>query len=737
MSVRTALRWLLLAAALASVAPPSAGAATLGGLTQLSGTSSCVTPDGKLDANNGVCIAAPEMNEANSMLISPDGKFAYVSGWRNNHYNLLIFGRDAVTGALSVLSGTDFCLSDNGGGAGGPDSCINARALGYSVEGDSMAMTKGGAFLYVGGWKTNSTNGLGAVAIFSRDAATGKLTQLAGKDGCITRDGSSEDGADTCADSRMLNELNSLTLSPDERTLYAASTGWSGADPAYGGVAIFSRDPATGKLTQLAGTDGCATFNGKSEDGDATCQDLNGAGYASALAITPDGKHAYLPNYRANSLAILSVDAATGKLSQPAGTAGCISVDGSSEDGAAKCQDTGVVSGAWHPAVSPDGQTLFLANYGASPGYLDPAIASFRIDAATGALTRVAGTDHCITNDGNSNEGAATCQDGRGLDASEAITISPDGRSLYLGNVGRGVMVVAVDPATGKLTQLAGKDGCLTYDGTSRDGADTCTDINGTGGSYRLALSPDQAFAYLPSDGDGGAGGSITAFSRQASPVCNNVTGATAFQSPFVLTLPCSDPNGDALTREIVAAPGHGTLSAIDQANGGVTYTPAAAFNGGTDAFTFRATDAASSSAPAAATITVGAPPVVVVPPPDTTKPSCTVSGSTTVALKTRTISLRCNERATVALGLTLPASVAKKLKISATKTVKIGSAGSRVVVANTTTKIKLTITSKALKRLKKLSKSKLGKLRPTLTITATDTAKNKAVTTKALKLKR
>ena len=166
----------------------------------------------------------------------------------------------------------------------------------------------------------------------------------------------------------------------------------------------------------------------------------------------------------------------------------------------------------------------------------------------------------------------------------------------------------AVDPASGKLTQHAGKEGCFTEDGSSLDGADTCSDINATGGSYRLALSPDQAFAYLPSAG--GSTGSITQFSRQAPPVCTNVTGATAFQAPFVQALPCSDPNGDALTREIVAGPGHGSLGAITQATGSVTYTPAAGFSRA-DAFTFRATDAASSSAPATASITVGASPVV------------------------------------------------------------------------------------------------------------------------------
>ena len=194
LSVRSVKRSLLVTVIAVGVCAPPAGAATLGGLTQLGGTSSCVTGNG----SSGVCTAAPEMNEANSLLISPDGRFAYVNGWRSGEYSILIFSRDTATGALSPLSGKDFCLTENGGGSGGAGACTDARLVGYSNEGDSLAMTKDGSFLYVGGWSTNG------VAAFKRDAATGKLTQLAGTDGCVSQTGSSEEGADTCADGRVL-----------------------------------------------------------------------------------------------------------------------------------------------------------------------------------------------------------------------------------------------------------------------------------------------------------------------------------------------------------------------------------------------------------------------------------------------------------------------------------------------------------------------------------------------------
>ena len=148
--------------------------------------------------------------------------------------------------------------------------------------------------------------------------------------------------------------------------------------------------------------------------------------------------------------------------------------------------------------------------YGESPDYLVPrsrATASTRRPApsrAWPAPTTASPTTATATREPVPARTAAAWRTPR------AITISADGRSLYAtsypvdaNSTNGGVAAFAVDSATGKLTQLAGKDGRFTQDGSSLDGADTCTDIDSEGGSYRLALSPDQAFAYLPSAADG------------------------------------------------------------------------------------------------------------------------------------------------------------------------------------------------------------------------------------------
>ena len=289
---------------------------------------------------------------------------------------------------------------------------------------------------------------------------------------------------------------------------------------------------------------------------------------------------------------------------------------------------------------------------------------------------------------------------------------------------------MSVDPATGAVTQSDGKDGCLTSDGSSFDGPDTCTDIHGGTETVGLTLSPDQAFGYIV-DQFGFA--SIVVLSRQASPVCSDVAGATPFATPFAFALPCSDPNGDPFTREIVVAPGHGSLGTLDQSSGRVTYTPANGFSGA-DSLTFRAVDAASAGAPATAAVTVAtAPPPITTPSPDRIAPSCARVGAGRLPLARLTVRVRCGEAATLAAKLTLPRRIAKRLRIPG---VKIAAGRSRAA-ADVPAGLKLKLKRKAGRRLKKLSRAELRKLRPRLTITATDAALNAATQRAKVRLMR
>jgi hypothetical protein len=700
------------AALLAAWWPATAGADELGELTPLPGTAGCVTHDGTLDGAAGICTAAPRLGGVMAVVLSPDGRFAYAHGAAGVDA-IVTLARDPATGALTPIPGQGSCVSEDGSGPAGAGSCADVRNLGVSPEGNSIAITEDGTFLYAGGDT--------GVAVFRRDVATGRLTQLAGDDGCLSPDGTDDDGAATCTDARVVEYVHAITLSEDERFAYLNSS-WS-VDGNAAGVAVFSRDPDSGVLTQLPGADGCATTTGRDED-DTPCLDVRGGGYADSFSLTPDGTHAYLPYYDESSLAILDVDPVTGVLSQRPGAAGCLSADGTSEEGTTTCVDVGALGGVWNTAVSNDGRTLYVSIWD------DRGLSVFRIDPQDAGLTPLAGKDHCVTETGASSEGADTCADGRGFGEQELLTLSADGRSLYATARDVGVQVLALDPGTGKATQLPGAAGCANPTGDSPEGPGTCTEVPAEGGTHQLALSSDQASGYF-----GSVGGSITVVSRQVPPVCTGTAGATAFATPFAIALPCRDPNGDPFTREIVGGPAHGTLAPVDQASGQVTYTPAAGFSGA-DGFTFRAVDAASASAPATAGVTVGAAPAAPPPPPDTVAPACARAGKGAISRRKLTVAFRCAEAAALKAKLTLPRKVAKRLKLGTARKVTIA-AGSAQAAADARTKVTLKMKRKARKRIRALGPARLRALRPTLTIRATDLAGNTAKRSAKVRLKR
>src|SRR4051794_3602971 len=106
----------------------------------------------------------------------------------------------------------------------------------------------------------------------SEAAAPGALTQLSGTAGCIAESG---DGV-TCADGHGLGAPFDIKVTPDGLNAYGISYNTDA-------VTAFSRDPATGVLTQLSGTDGCI-----SEDGGGGCSDGHGLDQPLTLTISPD-----------------------------------------------------------------------------------------------------------------------------------------------------------------------------------------------------------------------------------------------------------------------------------------------------------------------------------------------------------------------------------------------------------------------------------------------------------------
>jgi hypothetical protein len=159
---------------------------------------------------------------------------------------------------------------------------------------------------------------------------------------------------------------------------------------------------------------------------------------------------------------------------------------------------------------------------------------------------------------------------------------------------------------------------------------------DGTTGSV-IDLSAAGRHAYLPKVAVGSDGiarvvwyrengsNTIAQYTTVAPPVPSCSDGAVSVQagSSVVVSLACS---GVVSSRSIVSAPGTGTLGAIDQGAGTVTYTAPAGASG-SDSFTFAASNAGGSSAAATIAVTITAVPPTPAPPPTSTPARTTLTG--------------------------------------------------------------------------------------------------------------
>jgi 6-phosphogluconolactonase (cycloisomerase 2 family) len=406
------------------------------------------------------------LEKASSVTVSPDGAHVYVTGEEDNA--VAIFGRSATGGVLTYQGS----VRD---GVGGVDGLEGAR---------SVAVSPDGKHVYVAGCIDN------AVAIFSRNATTGMLTQVGvvkdgvgGVDGlegalsvivspngahvyvasidedalaCFSRNATT--GALTYLESfkdggiaTHLDGAMSVTLSPDGEHVYVAAY----YDDA---VTIFDRNTSTGTLTYV----------GHVEDGVAG---VDGLYRADSVTVSPDGKHVYVAGNWDSAVAIFSRNATTGMLTY----AGVV------KDGVGGVVDG--LGGAESVTVSPDGAHVYVA------AYSDDAVTAFVRNGATGALTYVGHVEDGVGADG--------------LEGAESVTVSPDGAHVYVAAlIDDAVTAFRRDGATGALT-------CLQMSRTAP----------GLEGAAGAAVSPDGDHVYVTGNDDD----AVVAFER------NRGTGALAY----------------------------------------------------------------------------------------------------------------------------------------------------------------------------------------------------------------
>ena len=434
----------------------SAIAAWAGGeLGQDIGARGCTSENGT-DGVGGPCELGKAVRGATSIVISPDGKNAYLASRLSRA--VATFDRDPESGTLTEKPGKGGCISEDGTDKAGR-LCREENTL---IVPRDVAISPDGKSVYIASDLTHS------LTVFDRNSDTGALAQRSGEERCI-----SQGGSGSCAAAKALRNPSGIVISPDGKNVYVASA-------ASDAIATLRRDPASGELSQSMAEIGCIAEDNNDNTGNS-CEDGKGLEGARDVAISSDGKNVYVASANNDSLAVFRRVPTSGRLEQLTGDAGCISQDSV----VGGCQLGRGLDGANGVVVSLDGKSVYVASF------LSSAIAVFERDAETGALTQLAGESGCA-----SQSGGGGCAKGDGLAGAAAVTVSPDGKSVYVASAGSNALsIFSRDAAVGSLTQLGGQAGCFSQN------LATCQQGRALSTARGVATSPNSESIYVAAEG--------------------------------------------------------------------------------------------------------------------------------------------------------------------------------------------------------------------------------------------
>lgn len=434
--------------AAALILPASAGAAVL--LTQLPGAEGCISAGGEM----GCAVGRATEFASGPPVVSPDGRNVYLlatdPGRGVYSQNAIdVFERDPATGALTQAPGTAGCVS--GGGSAG---CADDVAL-RQVR--TIAISPDGANVYAAVAR--------GVLVFARDRGTGALSPLPGADGCIGR----RVGGSPCAPARGLDGAARLAFSPDGAELYVTNF----FRPT---VATLRRDPVDGGLIQagllrhVCPPTACGTPEFSIGTGD--------------LVASADDRNVYVTMAGGVPSVQILTRTAAGALRRRGGRAGCFWARG-----AGGCRrGRGVRTVTSGLALSPDGRSLYV-NSGTRESFgAGGSVAIFR-RRGDGTLSQPRGESGCLA------VAVPGCAKVPSLAQALAVTVSPDGSTVYVGALGG--LTSLTRRRSGLLTPVSGPAGCIS---ASRHGC--------MSGRIRapvgLAVSPDGADLYVADAEPGG-----------------------------------------------------------------------------------------------------------------------------------------------------------------------------------------------------------------------------------------
>lgn len=363
----------------------------------------------------------------------------------------------ALVSAIAVGAAPPWTQADGAAGClarGGMQGC----AVGHDLKSIlSLALSPDDRSLYAA-----SLTGA-QLSAFERDPATGALTATAGRDGCFSQLPLS---SPACVTGRVIEASTDVVVSPDGRNVYVAS---------LNGLTVFARDAASGALKEKRGRAGCVSDDGSS----GMCVNARDLRFPASVAISPDGRHVYVGAQRA--LAIFNRDSRSGSLRQKRGRSGCVS-------GRAGCARERAFGDIHEITVSADGTSLYARSF-------EPDSLAVFDRARNGTLRQKRGRRGCVSRSGT----RGTCIRVRELDNPQAMSVTRDGRHLYVVARGLDALVVFRRTTNGELRPARGRARCIALD-RSRG---ACRGGRRLAGAADIAIAPDDvtvAVAAFESD---------------------------------------------------------------------------------------------------------------------------------------------------------------------------------------------------------------------------------------------
>jgi DNA-binding beta-propeller fold protein YncE len=334
----------------------------------------------------------------------------------------------------------------------------------------------------------------------------GVIVQLRGAGGCLV-DASS--GRHDCTHVRALLGpgpfvgSQAIAMSADGKNVYVASS-------SSNAIAVLTRNPTTGKLTQASGPAGCIAAGGA-----GGC--ANGVGLAgpNSVAVSADGQNVYATSFQNGSIEIFTRDPSTGALTQATDGTGCLAAATVSGCGSARGLD-----GADVVAISRDGRNVYTGSFRGST------VAAFaRYNG--GALVQLGGTAGCV-----SQGGAGGCASGIAMSNIEGLAVSGDGGDVYAAAPGSSALdVLSRDPSTGALTQPTNGSGCFVNAALAG-----CSTGRQLGGADAVAISADGKSVYVAAS----LTNSVANFTRNTSTGALAQASGTTGCAIYVLAVACT-----------------------------------------------------------------------------------------------------------------------------------------------------------------------------------------------------